>query len=395
MKTLEFLVISILAGSTASSAGERHSVPRLPIQMAAYGLDETPVVAKTDVSDKKPNVSHLVSNTVFLINALGGYGGGVLLSDSSTKEILGRHYASFRNRAFILTTFHAVAYGVENTVFFAPKEHHEMDSGTGTSVEIVATMPEKDLALLISNEKPDYLSGVDVDFSLSEITLGSQVDAVGHPARAMWTYSHGYVSQVRENYNWRTSQFGIEHKAKVIQTQTPISPGNSGGPLFSSSGELIGINCFQNREDQNVNFAIAASEFSLFSQAIDETNVRLGRRLEIMREDFSILLADYAVEQQAEGHVGAPMTVYEHKSNGELIVAVFPSGDYPYFYRADPTSGAERLLSFHIDHVNPSAVFRVQVKDLIDERVVNVAEGWDFDGDFKIDYVIELPGQNE
>jgi S1-C subfamily serine protease len=45
----------------------------------------------------------------------------------------------------------------------------------------------------------------------------------------------------------------------VIQTQTPINPGNAGGPLLSDDGLLVGVNAFGTKETQGLNFAISAN----------------------------------------------------------------------------------------------------------------------------------------
>lgn len=70
------------------------------------------------------------------------------------------------------------------------------------------------------------------------------------------------ISQYRIGYEWTIEN--IKHKADIIQTQTPISPGNSGGPLISDSGTLIGINSFFNKEGEGLNFAIAVDEVKKF-----------------------------------------------------------------------------------------------------------------------------------
>ena len=49
----------------------------------------------------------------------------------------------------------------------------------------------------------------------------------------------------------------------IIQTQTPISPGNSGGPLFSEKGKIVGINTW-GAEGQNLNFAVAVDHAKSF-----------------------------------------------------------------------------------------------------------------------------------
>ena len=57
---------------------------------------------------------------------------------------------------------------------------------------------------------------------------------------------------------------GIEHKANVYQTQTPISEGNSGGPLLNNHGNLIGINTFGSKEVQSLNYAVDVTEIVRF-----------------------------------------------------------------------------------------------------------------------------------
>ena len=50
----------------------------------------------------------------------------------------------------------------------------------------------------------------------------------------------------------------------MIQTQTPINTGNSGGPLLSDDGKIVGVNSFIEKDAQGLNFAVAAKEISYF-----------------------------------------------------------------------------------------------------------------------------------
>jgi hypothetical protein len=110
--------------------------------------------------------------------------------------------------------------------------------------------------------------------SLQDVAVGSDVHAIGHPTGESWTYTKGFVSQIRQGYEWSTED-GMAHRADVVQTQTPINPGNSGGPLLSDQGRLVGINSFK-AEGEGLNFAVSVGEVrSLLAATRDR---RLARR---------------------------------------------------------------------------------------------------------------------
>jgi len=86
-----------------------------------------------------------------------------------------------------------------------------------------------------------------------------------------WSFSFGMVSQIRPNHKW-TYIDKSEHEATVIQMQTPISTGNSGGPLFTSEGKVVGVNTLMQGEGQNLNFAVAVNHVKKFIK--DNPNVK-------------------------------------------------------------------------------------------------------------------------
>lgn len=69
------------------------------------------------------------------------------------------------------------------------------------------------------------------------ITAGESVFAIGNPLGYDWSFSRGVVSQVRLERNG-------SRDIAVIQTDTAITHGNSGGGLYNDKGELIGINTY-------------------------------------------------------------------------------------------------------------------------------------------------------
>ena len=118
----------------------------------------------------------------------------------------------------------------------------------------------RDLALLkINGVLPERINQISLGTKLPDV--GSDVHAIGHPNNFSWTYSKGYVSQKRNNFKW--SYQDTNHKANIIQTQTPISTGNSGGPLIDNDGNLVGVNSFKSK-GENLNFAVTSLEVLSF-----------------------------------------------------------------------------------------------------------------------------------
>src|SRR5262249_28722684 len=61
---------------------------------------------------------------------------------------------------------------------------------------------------------------------------------------------------------YRSLGYGAD--ATWIQTQTPISPGNSGGPLVNMNAEIVGLNTWHWPDGQNLNFAIGLPDVRRF-----------------------------------------------------------------------------------------------------------------------------------
>jgi hypothetical protein len=94
----------------------------------------------------------------------------------------------------------------------------------------------------------DGLTAPAVFVASGEWRVGQRVFAIGSPYGLDLTLSEGLISSLRET-----------SRGNLIQTTAPISPGSSGGGLFNTSGQLIGIVTFQHRSGQNLNFAVPAA----------------------------------------------------------------------------------------------------------------------------------------
>ena len=94
---------------------------------------------------------------------------------------------------------------------------------------------------------PSYIRGVR---RFSELEIGERVFTIGSPQGLEQTLGEGLISGMRSG-----------DYVRYIQTSAPISPGSSGGGLFDSAGNLLGITTFMLKESQALNFAIAAEDF--------------------------------------------------------------------------------------------------------------------------------------
>jgi S1-C subfamily serine protease len=82
--------------------------------------------------------------------------------------------------------------------------------------------------------------------------IGSDIFGVGNPQELTWTQTKGSVSQIRK-------QKSQGHEFSLIQTDVPISCGNSGGGLYDQQGYLLGINTWtmDKRVAEGLSFAIS------------------------------------------------------------------------------------------------------------------------------------------
>jgi hypothetical protein len=161
----------------------------------------------------------------------------------------------------VLTNYHVVKGHEYVAVVFKPKDDQGISKKDFYRAKVIRYDEVKDLALVKLVAPPKNLKAIKLGMK-GPIKVGHDVHAIGHPTGEYWTYTKGFISQLRDEYQWVT-EMGVKHQAYVIQTQTPINPGNSGGPLINNSGELIGVNSFK-APGEALNFAVHISAVNTF-----------------------------------------------------------------------------------------------------------------------------------
>ncbi len=105
--------------------------------------------------------------------------------------------------------------------------------------EIIRSIPSADIALIRITEQVPGLRAATLNPGSNEVKIGHQVYVIGAPLGIEHSLSSGYISGFL-NRNILSNG----HMAKFIQTDAAINHGNSGGPIFSMTGHVIGIVSF-------------------------------------------------------------------------------------------------------------------------------------------------------
>ncbi|HEY0877479.1 MAG TPA: trypsin-like peptidase domain-containing protein [Zeimonas sp.] len=129
----------------------------------------------------------------------------------------------------ILTNLHVVVG--------APRLEVEFADGSVSDATIAGLEPEQDLAVLQAKTIPDDLKAATMR-STSDLSVGDDVVAVGFPFGIGPTATAGVISGLRREFR---SPEGKRLLTNLIQFDAAANPGNSGGPLVTAEGEVIGI----------------------------------------------------------------------------------------------------------------------------------------------------------
>ncbi|MBU1252715.1 MAG: trypsin-like peptidase domain-containing protein [Nanoarchaeota archaeon] len=120
-----------------------------------------------------------------------------------------------------------------------------------------------DIALLKISGSYDAL---ELDNS-DNIQIGERVIAVGNPLGLQFSVSQGIVSAVHRP--------GINGLKAYIQTDTPLNPGNSGGPLINKKGLVVGINNFKVSSGEALGFALESNYIKDIVNEISQRELNL------------------------------------------------------------------------------------------------------------------------
>ncbi len=175
-----------------------------------------------------------IGSAIIMISTPGGLGSGVII-DEFGHAITNAHVIQGETK-------------LRATVWF-PQPDETLKRTVIEDVEILAVNNHLDLALLGIPMPPGVTRFKYAPLERHEsIEVGQTVFAIGNPLGLERTLSQGVISTTRRSFDGLT----------YIQTDAAVNPGNSGGPLFNTRGEVVGITNMGIMFGEGLNFAIPA-----------------------------------------------------------------------------------------------------------------------------------------
>ncbi len=202
----------------------------------------------------------------------------------------------FTPDGLVLTNSHVVHDSRSMSVLLA--------DGRRFVADLVGSDPDTDLAVV-------RIDGRDLPFQLpgdsSHLRPGQVAIAIGSPFGFQHTVTAGVISAVGRALRSRTGRL-MEH---LIQTDAALNPGNSGGPLVTSAGEVVGINTAAILGVQGISFAVPINSAKVVVSAL----LREGR---VRRSFIGISGHDVALPPRLKRY---------HRLEAERAVAVVDVAD--------------------------------------------------------------------
>jgi S1-C subfamily serine protease len=143
----------------------------------------------------------------------------------------------------------------------------------------------------------------------SALRVGQVAIAIGNPLGFQCTVTAGVVSAVGRSLRTPSGRLVDD----VIQTDAPLNPGNSGGPLVDSSGNIIGVNTAVIAAAQGICFAIAVNTVAFVVQHL----LREGR---VRRSYVGVVGQTVPLARKLVRHYALPF------ESGVLVTALEPRG---------------------------------------------------------------------
>ncbi len=195
---------------------------------------EAPWPEAAPVADSAANVYQKALASTVLIATDKGRGSGALVDVE--KRLVVTNYHVIRSGAPVRVWFPEFR---DDVLLTEPSHYLGAEPSAAIAANIYMSDPKRDLALLQLESLPEGAAAI--PFAAGSAMPGDAVHSIGNSGSsgALWVYTSGTVRQVYSKKFRVKSGFLVN--AWVLETQAPINPGDSGGPVLNDEGELVGI----------------------------------------------------------------------------------------------------------------------------------------------------------
>jgi serine protease Do len=215
------------------------SKPRGKTSARRHGLYTTGSMEEASTVE---NVS-IFAPAVVVVRSPGGLGSGFFINKDG----------------YLVTNFHVIQGQKHISVTRFKKSGAEFKRIIHKKVRIVALDPFHDLAVLQVEASLDPSFRPPVFSGDKEPVMGEKIFVIGNPLGLERTVTEGVISHTSRNFAGKL----------YLQVDASVNPGNSGGPLFNSRGQVIGVINMGVRSMQGLNFAIPVDHVKFILDHID------------------------------------------------------------------------------------------------------------------------------
>lgn len=216
---------------------------------------------KTGIGQSNVNISHRRRSNmlrIFIIGLLVGMLSIQTRAEKSTREI----YEASKGAVVLLLAYDSrgMPSSLGSGFFFETNRiasnQHVVDGASRVVFRVIGSKDVQEVKRIASVSRALDLAILEVEHGqrplkivgIEKLAVGDKVVAIGNPRGLEGSVSEGIVSGVRGS-----------DEIKIIQITAPISPGSSGGPLFTAKGDVVGVTTATLKDSQSLNFAVPAS----------------------------------------------------------------------------------------------------------------------------------------
>ena len=257
------------SGATDAISGKSNlsekSSSKVLADPASFATDNTALSAVDIYKKVAPAVVMVSTKTIQSVNGwfqqeTEGMGSGFIINEEG----------------YILTNYHVIDGAKEVTV--------TLSDGREVTASVVNYDSDKDIAMIKINEEVKVPGVVELGDS-DALQPGEEVVAIGNPLskELSSTLTKGIISALNRNVE---TQSGVS--TNLIQTDTAINAGNSGGPLINTKGQVIGINTLKASDGaEGIGFAIPINDVKEKIDSLSKPILNLGVSVRVVDETLA------------------------------------------------------------------------------------------------------------